>query len=73
MDTKEIYANVEELNSGNSPVLITTDYFARIINLNNIELIINYDFPIRHKSYTKRYQKILESYLDLEIKMSLFF
>jgi translation initiation factor 4A len=58
MDTKDIYASVEELNSGNSPVLITTDYFARIINLNNIELIINYDFPIRPKSYAKRYQNI---------------
>jgi translation initiation factor 4A len=62
MVTKEAYANVEELNSGNSPVLITTDYFARLINLNDIELIINYDFPIRPKSYAKRYQNILKSY-----------
>ena len=70
MDTKETYANVEELDSGNCSVLITTDYFARIINLNNIELIINYDFPMRPKSYAKRYSKIFESYFDLKIQIS---
>ena len=44
------------LRSGQSRVLITTDVWARGIDVQQVSLVINYDLPTNRENYIHRYR-----------------
>ena len=45
---------MREFPSGSSRVLITTDLLARGIDVQQVSLVINYDFPTNRENYIHR-------------------
>lgn len=54
MPQKERNAIMDEFRSGASRVLITTDIWARGIDVQQVSLVINYDLPINRENYLHR-------------------
>ena len=54
MDQKERDVIMREFRSGSSRVLITTDLLARGIDVQQVSVVINYDFPIDQANYLHR-------------------
>uniref|UniRef100_A0A2I3G032 RNA helicase n=1 Tax=Nomascus leucogenys TaxID=61853 RepID=A0A2I3G032_NOMLE len=54
MDQKERDGIMREFSSGSSRVLITTDLLARRIDVQQVSLVINYDFPTNRENYIHR-------------------
>ena len=54
MPQKERNAIMEEFRSGASRVLITTDVWARGLDVQQVSLVINYDLPTDRESYIHR-------------------
>ncbi|GHJ85494.1 hypothetical protein NliqN6_1896 [Naganishia liquefaciens] len=54
MPQKERDAIMSEFRSGSSRVLITTDVWARGIDVQNVSLVINYDLPSNREAYLHR-------------------
>lgn len=54
MPQKERDAIMQEFRSGASRVLITTDVWARGIDVQQVSLVINYDLPINREAYLHR-------------------
>ncbi|KAJ9475810.1 ATP-dependent RNA helicase FAL1 [Pseudozyma hubeiensis] len=54
MQQKERDAVMAEFRQGSSRVLITTDVWARGIDIANISLVINYDLPTNRENYIHR-------------------
>ncbi|WFD34133.1 RNA helicase [Malassezia cuniculi] len=54
MQQKERDAIMGEFRQGNSRVLITTDVWARGIDVQNVSLVINYDLPTNRENYIHR-------------------
>lgn len=54
MQQKERDAIMAEFRQGSSRVLITTDVWARGIDIANISLVINYDLPTNRENYIHR-------------------
>ncbi|KAJ1339426.1 DEAD-box ATP-dependent RNA helicase 2 [Batrachochytrium salamandrivorans] len=52
--TKERDAIMQEFRSGASRVLITTDVWARGIDVQQVSLVINYDLPSNRENYIHR-------------------
>ncbi|TEB39380.1 DEAD-domain-containing protein [Coprinellus micaceus] len=54
MDPKQCDLLRKEFRSGSSRVLITTGLLARVIDAQQVSLVINYDFPTNRENYTHR-------------------
>merc|ERR1712129_695186 len=54
MPQKERDAIMKEFRSGQSRVLITTDVWARGIDVQQVSLVINYDLPNNRENYIHR-------------------
>jgi ATP-dependent RNA helicase len=54
MDQKERTAIMQEFRQGNSRVLISTDVWARGIDVQQVSLVINYDLPMSRENYIHR-------------------
>ncbi|KZO98104.1 DEAD-domain-containing protein [Calocera viscosa TUFC12733] len=54
MAQKERDAIMQDFRSGNSRVLITTDVWARGIDVQQVSLVINYDLPSNRENYIHR-------------------
>ena len=54
MQQKERDEVMAEFRQGSSRVLITTDVWARGIDIANISLVINYDLPTNRENYIHR-------------------
>ena len=54
MQQKERDAIMGEFRQGGSRVLITTDVWARGIDVQNVSLVINYDLPTNRENYIHR-------------------
>ncbi len=54
MPQKERDALMEEFRSGASRVLITTDVWARGIDVQQVSLVVNYDLPMNRENYIHR-------------------
>ena len=54
MQQKEREAIMQDFRQGNSRVLITTDIWARGIDVQQVSLVINYDLPISRENYIHR-------------------
>ncbi|CAF0751133.1 unnamed protein product [Adineta steineri] len=54
MDRKECDVIMKEFRTGSSRVLITTDLFARGIDVQQVSLVINYDLPNNRENYIHR-------------------
>ncbi|KAL9657281.1 hypothetical protein ABK040_011501 [Willaertia magna] len=54
MSQKERIQIVDEFRNGKSRVLITTDIWARGIDIPQISLVINYDLPVNRENYVHR-------------------
>lgn len=54
MPQKERDAIMSEFRQGSSRVLITTDVWARGIDVQNVSLVINYDLPTNRENYIHR-------------------
>lgn len=54
MPQKERDAIMQEFRQGTSRVLITTDIWARGIDVQQVSLVINYDLPINRENYIHR-------------------
>lgn len=54
MQQKERDAIMNEFRQGSSRVLITTDVWARGIDVQNVSLVINYDLPTNRENYIHR-------------------
>ena len=54
MPQKERDAIMSEFRSGGSRVLITTDVWARGIDVQQVSLVINYDLPSNRENYIHR-------------------
>ena len=55
MPQNERDAIMQEFRQGNSRVLITTDIWARGIDVQQVSLVINYDLPANRENYIHRY------------------
>ena len=55
MPQKEREAIMQEFRQGTSRVLITTDIWARGIDVQQVSLVINYDLPNNRENYIHRY------------------
>jgi ATP-dependent RNA helicase len=55
MPQKERDAIMQEFRQGASRVLITTDVWARGIDVQQVSLVINYDLPSNRENYIHRY------------------
>lgn len=55
MPQKERDAIMQEFRNGNARVLITTDIWARGIDVQQVSLVVNYDLPINRELYIHRY------------------
>jgi ATP-dependent RNA helicase len=56
MPQKERDAIMQEFRQGTSRVLITTDIWARGIDVQQVSLVINYDLPNNRENYIHRYR-----------------
>jgi len=56
MDQKERDAIMADFRQGLSRVLITTDVWARGIDVQQVSLVINYDLPTNRENYIHRYK-----------------
>lgn len=54
LDQEERNLVIREFRSGSSRVLISTDLLARGIDVQQVSLVINYDFPQKTESYLHR-------------------
>jgi ATP-dependent RNA helicase len=54
MPQKERDAIMQEFRQGTSRVLITTDIWARGIDVQQVSLVINYDLPTNRENYIHR-------------------
>jgi len=54
IEQKEHEVLMKEFQSGSSRVLITTDAFSRIIHVQQVPFVINYDLPTSHENYLRR-------------------
>ena len=54
MPQKERSSIMEDFRGGASRVLITTDVFARGIDVQQVSLVINYDLPNNRENYIHR-------------------
>ena len=54
MQQKERDAIMQEFRAGSSRVLITTDDWARGIDVQQVSLVINYDLPSNRENYIHR-------------------
>ncbi|BFZ54596.1 RNA helicase [Savitreella phatthalungensis] len=54
MQQREREAIMQDFRQGNSRVLITTDIWARGIDVQQISLVINYDLPLNRENYIHR-------------------
>ena len=45
---------LEEFRSGKSPIMVATDVASRGLDVKNVKLVINYDFPSELESYIHR-------------------
>jgi translation initiation factor 4A len=54
MDQKERDVIMREFRSGSSRVLITTDFLARGIDVQQVSLVVNYDLPTNRENYIHR-------------------
>merc|ERR1712233_182483 len=54
MQQRERDAIMSEFRQGSSRVLITTDVWARGIDVQNVSLVINYDLPPNRENYIPR-------------------
>lgn len=54
MPQKERDAIMQEFRQGTSRVLITTDIWARGIDVQQVSLVINYDLPNNRENYIHR-------------------
>src|ERR1700741_81355 len=54
MDQKERDIIMREFRSGSTRVLITTDVWARGIDVQQVSLVINYDLPLNRENYIHR-------------------
>ncbi|KAK2118289.1 Eukaryotic initiation factor 4A-I [Saguinus oedipus] len=54
MDQKERDVIMREFRFGSSRVLITTDLLARVIDVQQVSLVINYDLPTNRENYIHR-------------------
>ncbi len=54
MEQKQREVLLNDFRSGSSHVLITTDSFARSIDVQQVSLVINYDLPTNRENYTRR-------------------
>ena len=43
-----------QFKSGRLPILVATDILSRGIDIDNIDLVINYDVPMNSKDYVHR-------------------
>ena len=54
MDLDSRYRTMREFHPGSSSMLITTDTFARGIDVQQVVVVINYDLPTRPEMYLHR-------------------
>ena len=54
MDQKLREVSMKEFHSGSSRVLITTDLLAGSIDVQQVPLVIGYDFPTKRENYVDR-------------------
>jgi translation initiation factor 4A len=54
MDQKERDIIMKEFRTGSSRLLITTDLLARVIDVQQVSLVINYDLPNKREDYIHR-------------------
>jgi ATP-dependent RNA helicase len=54
MQQKEREVIMQDFRQGNSRVLITTDIWARGIDVQQVSLVINYDLPSNRENYIHR-------------------
>jgi ATP-dependent RNA helicase len=54
MPQKERSAIMEEFRTGGSRVLITTDVWARGLDVQQVSLVLNYDLPLNREQYIHR-------------------
>lgn len=54
MQQKERESIMQDFRQGNSRVLITTDIWARGIDVQQVSLVINYDLPTNRENYIHR-------------------
>ena len=54
MQQKERESIMQDFRQGNSRVLITTDIWARGIDVQQVSLVINYDLPNNRENYIHR-------------------
>lgn len=54
MQQKERESIMQDFRGGNSRVLITTDIWARGIDVQQVSLVINYDLPTNRENYIHR-------------------
>lgn len=48
---------MDQFHSGSIHVLITTDMLPQCIDIRQVSLVINYDFPSNHKNYIQRIRR----------------
>jgi len=54
MPQKERDAIMQDFRQGSTRVLLTTDIWARGIDVQNVSLVINYDLPVNRENYLHR-------------------
>jgi len=54
MPQKERDSIMSDFRQGNSRVLLTTDIWARGIDVQQVSLVINYDLPVNRENYIHR-------------------
>jgi ATP-dependent RNA helicase len=54
MPQKERDAIMQDFRQGTTRVLLTTDIWARGIDVQNVSLVINYDLPVNRENYLHR-------------------
>lgn len=54
MPQKERDSIMQDFRQGNSRVLISTDVWARGIDVQQVSLVINYDLPVNRENYIHR-------------------
>jgi translation initiation factor 4A len=54
VDQKQREVLMEEFRSASPRVLVTTDLLARSIKVQQVPLVINYDFPTKRENYIDR-------------------
>ena len=69
MPQKEREAIMKEFRSGASRVLITTDVWARGLDVQQVSLVINYDLPNNRELYIHRYELHLDILMNLYINL----